>query len=214
MLTRSPELFTAPQGEALREARSEQIGALLSHGVHRLYNVTREEFRRLIPDFLPQPAEYSDRFYIPLVVAPVSIKDFCNLLNIGDDGRERAGKLANSTSVPRKPYTIWTHDGSRYAGFAGEQALRLFRGDEEASPLEEVFALAIQYPELFNPQILAPGTSRDVGFWQLYLVKSREMPRVNLDRGSNRFAVWTVLHNRSFEYMGILSRGRQINVAA
>ena len=90
---------------------------------------------------------------------------------------------------------------------------RLFRGYEEASPLVEVLALAIQFPEFFNPIMLAPATGRDVGFLQGYWVKSREMAYVFYNKDHHRFSVATTLHDRPYNDMGILSRGRQINLA-
>lgn len=220
MLTsRSPELFTAPQGEALREARSEQIGALLSHDIHRRYDVTRGEFRRLVPDFLSQLPEYGRRLNVPLVVVPLSIRDFCKILHIPGWQIDEAVKLESAapSSAILPPYTIWTHDGSRYAGVMPRTVSQLFESYEEASPVCEVFSLALQFPELFADfSILAPATYSDAGFWLRAFSGRRQflIPYVNLESRSHQFEIGFSLDDRTHEMNGILSRGKQINKAS
>lgn len=214
MITRNPELFTAPQGEALREARSEQIGAFLSTGVHRLYDVTREEFRRGVPDFLPKPAEYAGHLSIPLVAVPLSIRYFCSILNIPgwqiDEAVKSEKTVPSSTIQP--PYTIWTHDGRRYAGVMGSTVSRLFESYEEASPVCEVFSLAIQFPELFDDfSILAPATYRDAGFWEKMWSGRQRFLMPSVGEYSHRFVIVTSFDDDACETLGILSRGKQIN---
>lgn len=214
MLTRSPEVSTVPEGEALKAVRHELIGALLSHDVHSAYGMSRAAFRDYMPDLLPQPAGYRGYFNRPLLMVPFQITDLPNLINTGDLARLKS--LQNTTPVPAKPYFAWVHDGSKYAGFSSEQVTRMFQGDEIASPVIELVYLALEYPEVFlNAAILAPGTSGKSGFLDsLRDGRTDVVPVIFKERGSARLTLSACSPTEIRSKRGILSRGQQINVAA
>lgn len=184
----------------LEEERSEQINQLIQRGFHTTLGLSKEEYAQSIPSFLPQLESYKDRFDIPLVVEtriPLSMQTKLARIDEWID----PDRVKNLTHVPKGPYTIWTHEGSRHIGMHKKQAEGQFEHDEVGSPLVEVIALYIHYPDLFKAQGLdAPQSQGDLLTTPSIHTFHHGVPRVN-SYG---------IHDKP-ERFGVLSRGSVIN---
>lgn len=172
MVNSEREQFEVPSGEILKQVWYEQVGVYIARDFHGALRMTRQEFRTRMPRFLPQPADDDQYFTIPLLVIPLP---FRQLLELADIEVVKQGNLPSPrlfswghaditevgidfTQVPAIPYTIWARNPRRYRGFSSDQAKRLFRNDEVASPLIETIGFALQYPDLFDKTMIAAGT--------------------------------------------------------
>lgn len=195
-----PEVIITPENlDAILEL---QIQRLIELKFHEALGMTEEEYRSGIPSILPQPETYIGRFDIPLVVEPRI--DFTKQHQAaGVTNHIRIEKFNNVTEVPSTPYTLWTHDANRYRLLSVKQTRSIFLPDEVGSPMVEVIALYLQYPEIFEDHGVNAAGSRYGDDYVPDLSTFDGGPKVDAHWIDDRYSSW-----------GVLSRGNEINVGA
>lgn len=184
---------------AIREA---QVQRLVDLEFHTLLGVSEGEYRASIPAILPQPEAYRGRFDVPVVVDPridlkaqlaaVGVREYVNTFNV-----------VNTVDAPVSPYIMWTHDGQNYRGQLVHRVLNQLALDEVPATLQEVTALYLQDPKLFEDYGIIAAGSRYEDVSVPFLRTSNDTPRVDVILVDNIYPSW-----------GSLSRGNKINTEA
>jgi len=146
--------------------------------------------------------EYKDYFNIQILVDPrLSLEEQLKLRGI--ESHISLGSVINLTEIPEEPYKVFARilraDATHPSGYSVEEALQEFAKDEVGSPLIEVVALWLLYPELFlNLGVLAPGSIYDEQF----------VPSVDIFSGKPEIHAYRIdFKNRNW---GVLSRRKRI----
>lgn len=185
--------------EELERIWEAQTRKLIMLGFNDQLKLSEGTYKRKLPKFLPQPENYRGRFDIPLIVDPrISLKPLHKLIGLHSTIQEE--NIVDVAIVPEVPYTIWTHDASRYRQHSVKDAIGHFQPDELPSPLIEVLSLYIHYPQFFEGYgVDATGS-----------IYGREsVPSVGAMFGKPELHVGEIEHPDA--RWGALSRGKQIN---
>lgn len=186
--------------EELQAIWEKQVSRLISLGFNREVGKSEFTYRRMMPQFAPQPQAYIGRFDIPLLVDPrISLKQLHKLAGIHSMSHEE--QIVDVVKVPDVPYAVWTHDGNRYRMHSVKEAISHFQPDELPSPLVEVIALYLQHPEFFQDHgIDATGS----------VFGMESVPCIDTFLGSPELNIGAIDHpdNR----WGALSRGSSIQI--
>lgn len=181
--------------EELQTIWERQVDRLIELGFNDEVGKSSFSYRKQLPMFPSPPQDYAGRFDIPLLVDPrISLKRLHRIAGIHSTIHEE--HIVNVVKIPEVPYAIWTHDGNRYRKHSVKDAIRHFQYDELPSPLVEVIALFLQYPQIFHDHgIDATGS----------VYGKESVPCINTFFGKPELSLGAIDHPDS--RWGALSRG-------
>lgn len=135
--------------EELQKEWERQVQKLISLDFHRHIGKSEFTYRKTLPPFFAQPATFTGRFDIPLLVDPrMSLKKLHKMLNIHPSIDEDL--IVDTIKPLEEPYTMWTHDANRYRQFSVKEAVKNFQPDEMVALQLEVTTLYLHHPEIFQ----------------------------------------------------------------
>lgn len=178
-----------------------QMQRYFNSGGADLLKLSEKQYRERFPNPAVQPLEYRGVFDNPLVVDPAVveylIEDVLPLQYLESDLR-----IENKIAAPTVPYIIWTANPRNNAQISAKALQDITgMGGAVVSPLDEIFALYLLYPNFFEKFLVqAPGSHDEFGRVPTCIRKPAELV---IDMTSPDLVR---------EHIGGMTRGRKIRI--